>query len=710
VTFCVADGLIAFQPLGPDYALLGVRAALWGGVGTGLVAALVGGTQGKATAPMLAGALLLAELLGELADDPRLPADPGARFVTAVALAAFVVGAAGLFQVAFGALRLGSSIKYLAYPVVAGLTGAVALLVLKSQLPIILGWNAWADWRTTPVSPAALLTGLVVLVVMVLGGRWLTVIPPQVIGIVVGTPLAIGLTWVGGPAIATVGALPASWPPTIHPQGALRFLGQHGAVFTIQHVLLPALSIAVFSSLNSLVASTAVDELSGEVHDGNRELVGQGLGNVAASLVGGLPGSGGASLSTMNYRCGGRTWVAGVAAALFLALFIVSVGDVLDLIPRAVLAAIVILGAVRLIDPWVLRLARASLSPERRADRGTVLINLGTMIGVATLGVVFNLIVAIMVGLLASSAHFIVRAARVRFRHAYRGDHVHSKRARPREDLEALRTLGGAIAVFELQGPLFFGSAGRIVARMQHEAPDARYVIVGLSRVDDIDASGFRVVYQFMSRLRREGRFVLIGHLTTRHPLWPHLADMGVDPGHVGDQFFPDTDRALQWAEDRLLATRNGAHGIRAELTLAEIWALHGSSPEMLEWFGRHLTRQVHPAGGVIIREGDADRSLYLLAAGTVNVVTGGSDDGPHRIGSFSPGTVFGEIAFLDAGLRSAFAVADEEVVCHVLTLDTFERLRRERPDFAVTFLANLSLDLAHRLRTASTEIRALQD
>jgi len=367
-------------------------------------------------------------------------------------------------------------------------------------------------------------------------------------------------------------------------------------------------------------------------------------------------------------------------------------------------------GAVRLIDPWALRLARAALATERRADRETVLANLGVMVGVAALGLAFDLIVAVVVGLLASSAHFIVRAARARFRHAYRGDQVHSKRARPEGDLDALRALGRAIAVFELQGPLFFGSAERVVARISHEAPDAAYVIVGLSRVDEIDASGFRVVYQFLSRLRRAGRLVLIGHLTTRHPLWPQLADMGIDPRHVDQQFFPDTDAALQWAEDRLLAMRRDARGTRAELRLGEMGALRGAPAEMLDWFASQLTRQAYPAGGVIIREGADDRSLYLLAAGTVSVLAGVPGDERHRIGSFSPGTVFGEIAFLDAGLRSAFAVADDDVVCYVLTPDTFERLRKERPEFAVTLLANLSLDLARRLRTASTEIRTLRD
>lgn len=711
MTFCVANGLIAFHPLGPEYATLGVQAALWGGVATGLVSALVGGTRGKATAPILAGTLIVAGLLEDLATDPRLPSDPAERFAVSLAFAGLVVAVAGLLQIAFGALRLGSLVKYLAYPVVAGLTGGVALLVLKSQVPVILGWSGWAAWRTQPVSAPTLLTGCVVIAAMVLGARRLPAVPAQVIGLVVGVALGLALSSIDAGALARVGDVPSSLPLLVDPAAAFRLLGQHRPSFAIEHLFMPALSIALFSSLNSLLASTAVDALSGEVHDSNRELIGQGLGNVAASLVGGLPGGGGASLSTMNYRCGGRTWVAGVVAAAVLVGLIFSVGHLLDAIPRAVLAAIVVVGALRLIDPWVWRLGRAVLTPERRADRGTVLTNLALAVGVAALGLLANLIVAVAVGLLAASAHFIARAARVRFRFAYRGDRVHSKRARPQEDLEALETLGRAIAVFELQGPLFFGSAERVVARIKHEAPEARYVVLGLTRVDEIDASGFRVVYQFLLRMRREGRHVLVGHLTTGHPLWRHLADMGVDPSEVGRQFFPDTDTALQWAEDRLLEAARSGQAPRAELSLAEIDTLRGAPSAMLEWMTRHLKREVHRAGSVIIREGDADRSLYLLAAGTVSVLTAASGEGEirHRLASFSPGTVFGEIAFLDAGLRSASAVADEEVVCYVLTLDTFDRLRQERTEFAVTLLANLSLDLVQRLRSASTELRALQ-
>lgn len=713
VPFCVGYGLLAFQPFGPAYAAVGVHAGLWGGIATALVSALVGGTYGKATVPIVAGALLLAELFRSLATDPRMPAEPGERLAVSVGLAALTVAAAGLFQVAFGALRLGGLVKYLAYPVVAGLMGAVGLLVVKSQIPIILGWHGWGEWRAESVSPSTVVTGCVVIAAILLTNLWLARIPGQVTGLVIGTGFALALSSLGGSSIANVESLPSSVPTLIDPGPALRFLGEHGLGFTVEHLLAPALSIALFSSLSSLLASTAVDTVSGEVHDSNRELIGQGLGNVAASVVGGLPGGGAASLSTMNYRCGGRTVIAGVGAALILMLLVLALGRFLTMIPKVVLAAIVVVGAVRLIDPWLLRLCRAALAPERRADRATVLTNLGLMVGVAAIGFVFDLITAIIAGLLASSGHFIARAARVRFRLAYRGSEVHSKRARPREDLDALATLGRAIAVFELQGSIFFGSAERLVARIGREAADASHIVVGLSRVDEIDASGFRVLYQLLVRLRRrEGRYVLISHLTTGHSLWPLLADMGVDPREVGQQFFPDTDAALEWAENRVLETRRAGGGPRAEVSLGEIDVLLDAPPEMLDWLARNLTRQVYPAGSVIIREGDEDRSLYMITAGTVSVRAGATNgaSGPRRLASFSAGTVFGEIAFLDAGRRSASAVADGDVACYLLTLETFERLRRERMDFAVTLLANLSLDLVHRLRTATREIQALQN
>ena len=711
VTFCVANGLIAFHPLGSDYALFGIQAALWGGVATGLVSTLVGGTRAKATAPILAGSLILAASIEDLATDPRLPADPDERFVVSVGFAAIVVAVAGLLQVAFGAIRLGGLVKYLAYPVVAGLTGGVALLVLKSQIPVTLGWSAWSSWRLQPVSvPTVVMAGLVISA-MLFSNRRFPAVPPQGVGLVVGVGLGVALSWFDPETVAKVQDLPKSWPTIVDPLAALHLLGDHRLSFTVEHVFMPALSIALFSSLNSLLASTAVDAMSGQVHDSDRELIGQGLGNVTSALVGGLPGGGGASLSTMNYRCGGRTRLAGVAAAVVLTAFIFSIGHLLDAIPRGVLAAIVMVGACRLVDPWVIRLARAALAPGRRGDRPIVLTNLALTIGVAALSLVANLIVAVVVGILASWAYFIARAASTPYRLAYRGDGVRSKRARPKEDLEALAVLGRSIAVFELQGPLFFGSAARLVSRIARDARDASHVIVGLGRVSEIDASGFRVAFQFITRMRREGRTVLISRLTVEHPLWRHLADMGVDTRDVGRQFFPDTDSALEWAEDDLLKeVRPGRVG-RPELRLSEMDTLRGAPDAMIDWLEANLARQVHPPGSTIIREGDADRSLFFLVAGTVSVQAVVAGRGlVARIASFSPGTVFGEIAFLDAGLRSASATADEEVVCHILTLDTFERLRKERPDFAVTLLANLSLDLSRRLRATSTELRALQE
>ena len=130
---------------------------------------------------------------------------------------------------------MGGLVKYLAYPVVAGLTGAVALLVLKTQLPILLAWSEWRGWRREPVSPTTLLMSLVVIVVMVFGGRRLPGVPPQVIGLVVGVALALALAWVGGPALARLGGLPSALPLPIDPRPALRLLGQNGLVFTLQH-------------------------------------------------------------------------------------------------------------------------------------------------------------------------------------------------------------------------------------------------------------------------------------------------------------------------------------------------------------------------------------------------------------------------------------------------------------------------------------------
>jgi anti-anti-sigma regulatory factor len=532
----------------------------------------------------------------------------------------------------------------------------------------------------------------------------------------VGVVFAAALRFAGGPSFSAprLAPLASAVPMPIDPSPALHAVGALGPSWLLRTLLGPALSIALFSSLNSLLAASVADALTGAQHDANRELLGQGVGNLAAAVFAGVPGGGLASLSALNWKSGGRTRLAGAVHGISLLVLLVAGGSMMAMIPRVVLAAIVVVTAAALFDPWIFRLFRALFDPKRRADRADTLVNLGLTVTVCIAALVGGLVNAIIVGVLASSAYFIFRIGRVRYRLTYRGNQVHSKRARPLEDLHRLSEEGQSIAVFELAGAIFFGSADALVRRVEKDAEGAAAIILGLHAVEEIDASGLRLLLQFVSRMEREGRQVLFGNMTPHHRAWPRLLNTGIRQEEIQRHFFASTDLAHEAAEDRLLermrtgAARRGAGG--AGVAVAKTDLFRGLPDDLVAWLHENVEHRQYERGAVIVAAGATDRSLYVVTSGTVSVVAADDADSQEttRLAGFAAGTVFGEIALLDGGPRSATVVADDDVGCSVLSVDAFVALRQTRPDLAFSLLENLSLGMARRLRAATEQIRTL--
>ena len=199
---------------------------------------------------------------------------------------------------------------------------------------------------------------------------------------------------------------------------------------------------------------------------------------------------------------------------------------------------------------------------------------------------------------------------------------------------------------------------------------------------------------------------MLVGDLTSGHPLWLRLKDMGVGIPEVARSFFPSTDSALEWAEDQLLDSARPPPPALAELPLAQTDLLRGLPSEIVDWLDHRVSRHRYVPGEVIVRAGAADRSLHVITSGIVSVV---ASDGTTPLARFAAGTSFGEIALLDGGPRSAMVVADQDTVCAVLSLEVFSQLRSEHPELAMRLLESLSLGLAQRLRASTDQIRALR-
>jgi CRP-like cAMP-binding protein len=208
--------------------------------------------------------------------------------------------------------------------------------------------------------------------------------------------------------------------------------------------------------------------------------------------------------------------------------------------------------------------------------------------------------------------------------------------------------------------------------------------------------------------MRADGRHLLLSHLEDNTPALAAARDAGLTL--TRDSVFADADAALEWAEDALIAGQQGLAAAPLELAMDEIPVLAGLSDADKALIASRLRRADYRAGEVVIRLGDDDRSLHIVAKGTTTVrvdVEGTSRQ--VRLVSYSRGTVFGEMALLDRRPRSATVTADEDVVCYALSEDAFNALIKEHPLIAVQLLANLARELSARLRHATRTIAELE-
>lgn len=384
-------------------------------------------------------------------------------------------------------------------------------------------------------------------------------------------------------------------------------------------------------------------------------------------------------------------------AGIFQALFgILRLGTLIRYIPSPVI--------------WSLQAIRRLLARDFVYWKAMAL-DLLVVVLVATVTIVYNLVAGVAVGVAVAVLFFLLRMSKSVIRRTYRADVVRSRRTRDPRLMELLAVEGRKIVAFELEGPIFFGTAEYLAAQVETALQEeTSYVVLDLKRVNELDNTGARVMQQLQAKLARQGRRLLVSHAQDSALLWSVLKDMGVAAALARDARFADTDAALEWAEDQLIQGSRSGAGLSDEVPLDRLTVLAGLTAAERELVGRALGRRVYQRGDIVIQEGDTDRSLFLISKGTASVkVRLAGQDREKRLASFSAGAVFGEVALLDEEPRSATVTADEEIVCYVLDDARFRALTREHPAIAVTLLANLSRELSRRLRKANAMIALLE-
>lgn len=323
----IAFGVAIFSPLGAGYAAQGAIAGILGATALGLIASGLGGTDRLITAPCAPAAAVLGTVTAGFAHS-GVSAEAGILLLVLIALLA------GIIQIALGIAGIGRLIKFIPYPVVSGYLSGVGLTIIGSQLPRMLGapksmglWEAFqhpGDWRWQ-----SMVVGVSVVAAMVLVPRIIRAVPAAIIAMAAGMLVyfSLGLAdptlWNSHDNPLIVGPLGSS--DSNLPDAVMHHLKMLSAwdPALLKQIFMPALALATLLSIDTLKTCVVLDALTGTHHNPNRELVGQGLGNIGSALLGGIPGAGQMGASMVNLSSGAQTRRSGVIEGVFsLAAFL----------------------------------------------------------------------------------------------------------------------------------------------------------------------------------------------------------------------------------------------------------------------------------------------------------------------------------------------------------------------------------------------------
>ncbi len=490
---------------------LGARAGLLTAIVAGALAAIFGGSNLQVTGPTGAMTVVLIPVVQHYGTDGVLMVG--------------LLGGLILTIAAFGGL--GRAARYLPAPVVEGFTAGIAVVIVLQQVPAMLGtpgkgdkaWQSAFDATRSYVGhphPWPIVVALLVAGLILLGARRWPAIPLS-LGIVAVTTLVVRLTGIHVPLLGT---LPSGIPgPTV-------------GFFDPQLVtaLIPsALAVAALGALESLLSATVADGMTvDQHHDPDRELFGQGVANLVVPLFGGVPATGAIARTAVNARAGASSRLAAFTHACALAVVVLLATSLVGHIPVAALAGVLLATCVQMVEV-------GSLAAIARATRADALILLVTLI----VTIVANLVTAVAVGIgiaVVLALRSVSRSGRL--------DRVPIE-AESHDDVEH-DLLAEHIVAYRLDGPLFFAAAHRFLLELT-EVAYVRVVILRLSRVTSLDATGAKVLGDAITRLERRGIVVLLSGISTRHD---HiLSALGVAHQLRQDgKIFTDTPSAIAYA------------------------------------------------------------------------------------------------------------------------------------------------------------------
>jgi SulP family sulfate permease len=497
----LTSGIVAL-PLAMGFGLysgLGAAAGLYGAIFLGFFAALFGGTSSQVSGPTgpmtVVTAVTVATFLSKTGGDFNSSACIGAI------VASFIL--AGLLQVAMGLLKIGSLIKYIPYPVVSGFMSGIGIIIILLQLFVSIGLNSPGSTLDVVkrIGPAlqyinywALLYALLTIAIIYIIPRFTKAVPGTLVALLAVTLLSVLLD----KNVPLIGEIPRGFPEI-----------KLKEVFSIdaslyKNIVEAAVTLAALGAIDSLLTSVIADNKTKTRHNSNQELIGQGIGNTICGMFMGLPGAGATMRTMVNIRSGGRHKTSGAFHSIILLLVLMGAGQYATLIPRSVLAGILITVGIGILD-------YKSLGHLKKIPVPDAII----MLIVLFVTVFFDLLLAVGIGLVLASVLFMKKM----------GDLAEEKSGVM--GLSAIKTdiawpdeqipqyMKDNVLVKHLEGPLFFGFVSGF-QNIAQTVTNIKFVVIRMEKVPFVDQSGLYALEEVILGLEQKNIEVMLTGLQTQ--------------------------------------------------------------------------------------------------------------------------------------------------------------------------------------------------
>jgi len=464
-------------------------AGLYGAICVGFFAALFGGTPTLISEPTGPMTVVMTTVVATLtARDPK----------NGLAMAFTVVMLAGAFQIIFGVFKLGKYITLMPYSVISGFMSGIGVILIVLQIPSILGQVAPKGGGVGTLTnipslisqasiPDVILGSLALAIIFLVPSKLKRYCPPQLLALVIGT--IVSLVFFRESGIRTIGQIPIGLPEFQFP------------TFTSEEtttVVIDGVALGFLGCIDTLLTAVIADSLTRTQHDSNKELIGQGIGNIVSGFCGGLPGAGATMGTVVNIQTGAKTALSGISRALILLVIVLGAAPLMQGIPMAVLAGIAVKVGIDILDWSFLKRAHVV------STKGAVI-----MYGVLALTVLVDLIVAVGVGVFIANILTIEKLSELQSQEVRTiTDSDDDMQLSPIER-DLLKQAQGQVLLFYLSGPMIFGVA-KAIAREHNAMAKVGTIIVDLSDVPMLGVTASLAIENVIKEAIEEGREVYL--------------------------------------------------------------------------------------------------------------------------------------------------------------------------------------------------------